>query len=214
METIESMDLRIPTPTTMIISGGTGCGKSTLTKELLKNMHTVFYPVPEKIYWAYSIYQPGYIELEKIPNLELIQGVPNFEELSKQKSLPKLLVLDDLVTELQKSQELINLFTKGSHHFNCSIIYITQNPFLGNRSCRINSKIMILFKNPADKLAPLSIGRQLFPKQNKFFSLAFDDATKAPHTYLVLDLNQSTSDKYRVRNFILPQSCMFCYIPE
>lgn len=50
------------------------------------------------------------------------KGIPNFEDFSDGK--PRLLVIDDQIQEC--GDEVVTLFTRGSHHFNISVIVLTQ----------------------------------------------------------------------------------------
>ena len=43
-----------------------------------------------------------------------------------------VLVFDDLMTEAKCDQRIADLFTKGSHHRNISVVYLTQN-FISSR---------------------------------------------------------------------------------
>ena len=66
----------------------------------------------------------------------------------------------------------MNLFTKGSHHRNLSVIYIVQNLFhqgKGNRSISLNSHYLVLFKNPRDKLQILTLAKQMYPSETAWF---------------------------------------------
>jgi len=48
---------------------------------------------------------------------------------------PCLVILDDLLNDVY-SKHLCDLFTRGSHHRNSSVILITQNQFYQGRYCR------------------------------------------------------------------------------
>ena len=64
-------------------------------------------------------------------------------------------MLDDQMIDASKDKSIVNLFTRGSHHRNLSVIYIVQNLFYqekDSRSISLNSHYLILFKNPRDKL--------------------------------------------------------------
>jgi len=66
-------------------------------------------------------------ELSKISdNIRLNKGVPEIFENKKCK--PCLIILDDLL-DVVFSEQVCNLFTKGCHHRNISVILITQNRF-------------------------------------------------------------------------------------
>ena len=67
-----------------------------------------------------------------IPNIEFVKGIPTaleqeayFSPVNKR----NLIVIDDQMIEAGKDNRMVNLFTKGSHHRNLSIIYIVQNLF-------------------------------------------------------------------------------------
>lgn len=170
---------------------------------------------PNKIVWAYSEWQKAYEELISIiPNIEFIEGMPSIEQFKKEKLSPKLLILDDMMDNAKESS-MNEMFTKGSHHWNLSIIHIVQNVFYaGLRTSRINAQYLILMKNPSDRLQVQTLGRQLFTG-TKHFQEAFDDATEKPYGYLLIDLTQSTPDKMRLRTNIFPtDDVMHVYVPK
>ena len=50
-------------------------------------------------------------------------------------------------------QPLYNLFTKGSHHSNLSVLHLVQNVFDKNKHTRtisLNAHYLVIFKNPRD----------------------------------------------------------------
>ena len=49
----------------------------------------------------------------------------------------QLIVLDDLMNESKDNQEIMDIFTKKSHHRNISIILITQNIFSRGSCIRV-----------------------------------------------------------------------------
>ena len=79
-----------------------------------------------------------------------------------------LIVLDDQMIDASKDKRIENLFTRGSHHRNLSVIYIVQNLFYqekDSRSISLNSHYLILFKNPRDKLQIVTLPKQMYPGQ-------------------------------------------------
>ena len=56
---------------------------------------------------------------------EVFDGLPNLNEFYDKR--PTLLVLDDLMTSTD--DEVVDLFTKISHHSNFFVMYLTQNIF-------------------------------------------------------------------------------------
>ena len=66
-----------------------------------------------------------------------------------------LLVLDDLITEEGQDKELLDLFTKHSHHQNITVMYLCQDMFPPGKyakSISRNAHYIIAFKNPRDQL--------------------------------------------------------------
>jgi hypothetical protein len=74
-------------------------------------------------------------------------GVP--EELGDAQGRPSLIILDDLLNQVY-SQNVCEIFTKGFHHKNASVVLITQNLFNQGRHYRdisLNAKHLVLLKN-------------------------------------------------------------------
>ena len=106
-----------------------------------------------------------------------------------------------------KDKRIVNLFTRGSHHRNLSVIYIVQNLFhqgKGSRSISLNSHYLVLFKNPRDKWQILTLAKQMYPGQTDFFLNQYEEAVKRPFDYLLIDLKTTTQDNCRLRTNVLP----------
>jgi Ni2+-binding GTPase involved in maturation of urease and hydrogenase len=81
-------------PTTIQISGPTGCGKTRFVLRILQER--LIHPFPERIIWVYAEWQPDYDTLKELyPHIEFVQGFS--EELydSIKPTERNLLVLDD-----------------------------------------------------------------------------------------------------------------------
>ena len=101
-------------PFTCMVAGMTGSGKTVWVKSLLQQAQRAISLPPETIVWCYSQWQPAYLEsMTTIPNIEFVKGIP-----------------ENLEKDAGNEKRIVNLFTKGSHHRNLSvIIYIVQNLF-------------------------------------------------------------------------------------
>ena len=133
-----------------------------------------------------------------------MDGLPDVEDLLDD-SKRTLIVIEDLMSETD--QRVSKLFTKGSHHRNISVIYVSQNLYSkNNRTISLNTHYLVLFKNPRDASQIACLGRQIYPNDSKHFHEAFDDATLQPHNYLLLDFKQSTPEKCRLRASVFPDS--------
>ena len=94
-------------------------------------------------------------------------------------------------------------------------MYLTQNlfpPGKQSRTISLNSHYMIVFKNPRDSLGISTLARQMYPNNTKYLLESFQDATKKPYGYLLLDLHQLTTENMRLRTNILPGEKQIVYV--
>ena len=167
-------------------------------------------PSPERIVWCYSQWQPAYTQmLVAMPHIEFVKGIPTALEQDSYFDVNKrnLIVFDDQMIDASKDKRIVNLFTRGSHHRNLSVIYIVQNLFhqgKSSRSISLNSHYLVLFKNPRDKLQILTLAKQMYPGQTDFFLNKYEEAVKRPFGYLLIDLKTTTQDNCRLRTNVLP----------
>ena len=106
-----------------------------------------------------------------------------------------------------KDKRISDLFTKGSHHRNLSIIYIVQNIFHQGKEMRnisLNAHYIVLFKSPRDKQNISMLARLVNPGKVQEFTRSYEDATRRPHGYLMLDLKPTTDDQQRLKTNVLP----------
>lgn len=206
------MDYQFKAPFTAIIAGPTSCGKSHFVHRFLKHLNYLCDTVFKKVIWCYDEWQPLYQESQLF--IEYHQGIPDMSTFDG--SEPVLMILDDLMRETNAS--IVDIFTKGSHHRQISVFYITQNLFhqgRGQRDISLNANYIIYFKNPRDRAQITYLARQIFPENVKFIQEVYKDATSKPHTYLLIDLKQDTPDDYRIRTNILPdEEPTFVYLQK
>lgn len=196
-------------PFTCVVAGPTGAGKSFLIRDFLKYKRELFSPVPDKIVWFYGIYQPLY---DEIPEVTFVEGLPS--KYQEHLGTRTLFIIDDLMSECGKDKRLTQLFTKGSHHLNLSVFFITQNFFHKGKEMRditLNAHYLIMCKNRRDVSQITHLGKQLFPRHLKFFQEVYEDATKKPYSYLFIDLRSDTPEEMRLRTQILPHQTQYIY---
>ena len=100
------------------------------------------------------------------PHTEFHQGLPNIEDFDGKE--PTLVIIDDLMQETNET--VAKMFTKGSHHRNISVVFLTQNLFPKNKFARTmsrNAHYMVLFKNPRDVSQFANLARQMYPKTSR-----------------------------------------------
>jgi hypothetical protein len=199
-------------PFTCLVSGPTQSGKTYFVEKIIKNIDKIIEPVPTKIIWCYGEYQDRY---DSFPdNIILCEGLSGLEEIDRDER--NLLIIDDLMQEVGGSSEIAELFTKGSHHRNLSVILIVQNLFHQGKIMRtvsLNSHYLVIFKNPRDAGQIRHLSQQLFPGKVKFLVDAYKQATNVPHGYLIVDCKQSTPENKRVLSGILEQEGYY-YLPK
>jgi hypothetical protein len=198
-------------PFTSIISGATGTGKSQWIIKLIKNANEMTDPPPQHILYCYSEINSDIINLKK-EGVEVFNGVPTKEQImSKPKNL--LLILDDLANEI--SSEFLNtLYTKGSHHWNVSVITVCQNLFDKNvKIARINSHVIILMKSPQSLLQIRTLGGQLFPGRVPYFLEAYNDAIQREFGYIAINMGPNVSNELRLSTNIFPHEKTIIYLP-
>jgi len=61
--------------------------------------------------------------------IEFRKRLPRPEDYSNDPLSPKLVIINDLIRESLSCDLIVDLFTKGSHHKNLSVILISQNLF-------------------------------------------------------------------------------------
>ena len=147
--------------------------------------------------------------MKTMPGIEFNQGIP--EDIDEPDYLDvsqrNLIVLDDLMAQSGKDKRIVDLFTKGSHHRNLSVIYIVQNVFhLGKemRNISLNVHYIVLFKSPRDRQQISILARQINPGRVQEFMKSYEKATSRAHGYLMLDLKPTTDDEERLKTNILP----------
>jgi len=132
-----------------------------------------------------------------------------------------MVVLDDQMenenAHSKGGSSIAKFFTQGSHHRNLTVVYIVQNLFHQSKAMRtisLNSQYVVLYKNPRDKQQIECLGRQMFPNNPRFLTASFEDATKKPYGYLVIDLRPETPESYRIRTDVFDSSGQTVYVPK
>jgi hypothetical protein len=207
------MSLKFKHPCTIIIAGPTQSGKSTFVQNFINEKDVLFDEKITEIIYCLPQGQSSNLNLNN--SITVHEGIPE-AQLFEDK-IPRLVILDDLMRE--SDGNVVDLFTRGSHHQNISVIFVTQNIFnqaKGQRDISLNSHYLICFKNPRDKVQIMNLARQVYPENSKFIQEAYIDATSKPFGYLLFDLTQTQNDAYRFRTNIFPSDSPqnIIYIPK
>ena len=98
-----------------------------------------------------------------------------------------------------------------------SVVLMLQNFYYKNcRTITLNSKYIIIFKNPRSSSIIQHLGREMNNgKKNCLLDFAYQDATKGKsHSYVFIDLNQDQNDDFRIRSNVFPDSNCIVYMPK
>ena len=199
------MDLRLKSDRVMCIAGPSQSGKTQFVLNLLDHRHEQFTKPISTVLWCYGIHD-GYLQrILHQKGYQTHRGLPSETDIERN----SICVLDDLLTESESSKDVTNMCTRVAHHKSCVIILIVQNLFPTGKEARtrsLNTHYYVIFKNPRDKLQFETFARQIDPHKSKSLITAYDDATRAPHGYLLIDFTQECPDnlRYRTRLFSPP----------
>ena len=200
------------TPFTAIISGASGTGKTEWIKKLLKYKEQLIDEEPNHVLYCYGEINPEIMKL-KHQGIELFNGIPTKADILQRPS-GMLLILDDLINDVD-SKFLEILYTRGSHHWNVSVITVTQNLFDKNiKVPRINSHYIILMKNPQGLLQIKTLGSHLFPGKTKYFLESYENAVDSEnYGYLVINMKPNLNDDFKLTSNIFPGEHFTIYLP-
>ena len=168
-----------------IIFGQTGVGKTQFMLNVIRRKNIT--PFPENIFYMYNVEQDfmktwNQSEESKI---KFIYGL-DFEQLDTTK--PSLLVIDDLL--LSTNKKLAEMFILGSHHYQISLFYLTQNLFPNcdlNRLMSRNSHYFVLFHNQRNFRQIHTLAQQVFVgKDIERITNAYKRAGESDRGFIVL----------------------------
>lgn len=195
----------------MAIFGMTGSGKTSFVYRFLQNLeHMYSEDPPKEVLYLYGIHQPLYEKMERtVAGLKMKQGLITSDELDEFTAdrKHKLIIIDDMANEVLRNPEMELLFTRGTHHKNISVIFISQNLYAQGKHSKtiaLNTFYLVLMKNVRDVSQISILGRQLYPGKSKAFVEAYTDALKRPFGYLIVDTSPHAEDDYRLRTSIFP----------
>ena len=197
----------------MTVAGPSQSGKSTFTYNLLKNAETHITTTFDKITICVgtqiegniladlSDLYPGKVEIisvrEKYPSDkdQRVTFPEDFKAWAQDKQEMKLnrcVIFDDLMTELGRSDLLLNIFTKYSSHCNLSCINIMQNlfPKLGggdNTSVYRNTRYVVYFTNPLDVVGTRVLAQHLGAGKDARSISAMIKKVTLDYKYIVID---------------------------
>ena len=132
---MDQLDYHFKHPTTIQVSGPTRCGKTRLLRRILEEQ--LIQPFATRIIWVFSEWQQDYDMIrERYSSIVFEKGWRDeiLDSLSPEQR--NILVLDDQMGVARSGTSVADLFTKGSHHKNLTVIYLVQNVYNQGKSQR------------------------------------------------------------------------------
>lgn len=210
--------LKFKHPFTCLCAGSTSSGKTVWTRHLLENWKYLIDMNKKSVnvLWCFGQNQDLYRKPIKNVSIDYYQGIPSLEKI--QDYHPDIIVIDDLMDDLKNDNNIRDLFTRGSHHMNISIIFIVQNIFNQDKNMRtisLNAHYINIMKGIRLTQQIGILGNQIYPGKSKQFIEVFKQATKNNFSYLLIDLHPRSPDQFRLRSRIfkheLPSHCKSNY---
>ena len=207
-----TLDARIKWPFNMQVCGPSQSGKSEWVAKLIYYKNNVMEGENcKQILW----FTPhGHVPsiIHNYPNMFVYNCLPwqinDAHDLYKLKDT--LLVLDDFALHTKNSAELTELFTRFSHHNNCSIIQITQNVFWAGSDARtrsLNVHYFVLLRQVRDQKQIRTLSRQISQNNTQFewIMKAYNDATQQRYYgYLLVSCHPRDNPNIMLRTNIFP----------
>lgn len=201
---------QIKHPANSLIVGMSGSGKTQLLRRILKNFKILFTNLNKDkitVLWGYGqIHSLIDIKINDDIKTIYIEGIPTEDMITE--TQPNVIVIDDLLHEMSKDNKFENIFIKKSHHLNISVFFLVQNLFYHAKAMRtvsLNSHYIYLLKNPRDQTQVMSLARQIYPSNTKYFIQSFNNATDKAYGYIRVDLTPDTPENLRIMSRLTPE---------
>ena len=110
-----------------------------------------------------------------------------------------VLITDDLQHEVAKNDFVSSMFMRGSHHRNCSCIFIVQNLYFQGKNARdiaLNAHNYVIFRNPGVQLQIQNFARRR--GQYQMIMNAYKDYCSQKHSFIIIDNSQHTDDCIKI----------------
>jgi hypothetical protein len=192
------------TPTNILISGHSGCGKTNLLLNLIYDL--LFW---DNLYiYAKDLEEHLYVDL--VENCEKASSIEEFDyefenDLTNAKSIDEmdrsshnLVVFDDFCTDAPSMNKIKEYFIRG-RKMNCTCIFISQDYFSVPKIIRLQCSYFCMFKSRDDREI-LDIHKTHNCGMTKDeFKIIFKEATSQNYNFLCIDKRQPACDSRSLR---------------
>lgn len=204
-------DFRIPHPARFQVSGPSGAGKTNWTLNMIRLADLIFSDprCKQNVIYFYKEDDEKF-QQAKQENIvhHWINEKPTVEKVKELTEHCKdyggsIICIDDWGNEI--TSDFDEIFKVTSRHMNATVFFMTQNLYENkSRGISLNATHIVIFRNPRDLNQVSHLARQLNPRNWKWIVEAYEDATKKPYSYLLIDNHQQTENMFRIRTNILP----------
>lgn len=145
-------------------------------REIIRNLPNHVNERIDEVLWYYGVPTKDH-DLEGV---QYIQGLPSLEDLTRDPSKIRLVVIDDGIEELREDKAYTTrLFTRTVHHGNLLLFVLLQGLFHLPRIVRTNCQYMILMPSPMDQLSVRNPALQVFPRNPEALVEMYENALKS-----------------------------------
>jgi len=213
-QSLTTHNLRFIRGATHLVVGPSGCGKTFRTCDILRLKDQIIEGGSEikNVVLCYAAWQPIYDKMSEEKTVTKFVGKkPSSEEFVKLVAEYRdrggsIVVIDDFMSQID--QDLVDIVTVQSRHYNTSTFILFQSLFPSNKLARqisLNVKYLHIHKNPRENAQIQTLARQLSPKNSKWIVEAYHEITQQPHQCMLIDLTQQREEKLRYRSHYLPR---------
>jgi len=215
----DEADIKFQIPCSICVSGPSQSGKSQWILRLIQNRQNLFsstfqeliYCIPENLSLNPN---PIFVEIKKsMPDAQIHVGLPDVTKLNLNfDQTPKLLIIDDLMTEFLNSYQMVRLLSIEVHHCNITTIFTLHNLFAPSKFGRTitrNINYKVIFSNRLDIKEIRNVSLQISNQPNFlndcFIFLQKEYPSDPP--YLIIDGHIKSKQKnFFVRSQIFPSN--------
>lgn len=192
------------TPTSILISGHSGSGKTNLLLNLIYDL----------LYWdnlyVYAKDLDECLYLDLIENCEKAASINDFDyefknDLAEATSIDdmdrqakNLVIFDDFCTDLASMNKIKEYFIRG-RKMNCTCIFISQDYFSVPKIIRLNCSYFCMFKSRDDREILDIYKTHSCGMTKQEFKNIFKEATSEKYNFLCIDKTQPASSPRSLR---------------
>jgi hypothetical protein len=186
--------------TSIIVVGPSGSGKTSLVLGLLKDLHCVFEPGIERVFFCSTT-----------PISDITCPVPvhvqdTFPDHTIFAQPHSLVIIDDFQEQLSKNSDAIALSSKIAHHNNCTLIYLLQSMYTERsvtRSLFLNSQYIIILGCQRSVGQIKNFLMRMFPNNWSKVLKGFESMVQESFSHVLFDMHPRTEYKNMIRSGLL-----------